>query len=73
MFRPEALIVALGGNVFQGEAHGGFGLQAADFLRAGERLAWLGLPTTFLLEGGTALRELGTNIVNVLEGFETAN
>ncbi|MTW11841.1 histone deacetylase family protein [Pseudoduganella eburnea] len=72
MFRPEALVVALGGNVFAGEAHGGFGLQAADFLRAGERLAWLGFPTAFVLEGGSPLRELGTNIVNVLEGFDCA-
>jgi acetoin utilization deacetylase AcuC-like enzyme len=72
MFRPEALVVALGGNIFGGEAHGGFGLQAADFLRAGERLAWLGFPTAFVLEGGSPLRELGTNIVNVLEGFDCA-
>ena len=72
MARPEALVVALGGNTFAGEAHGGFGLQAADFLRAGERLAWLGLPTAFMLEGGSPLRELGTNIVNVLEGFDCA-
>jgi len=65
MYRPEALVVALGGNIAASEAHGGFGLQAADFLRAGERLAWLGLPTTFVLESGT-----GINIVNVLEGFD---
>jgi len=73
MYRPQALVVAVGGNTFGGEAHGGFGLQAGDFLRAGERLAWLALPTTFVLEGGTPQRELGTNIVNVLEGFDCAN
>jgi len=72
MYRPEALVVALGGNIFHGEQHGGFGLAPADFLRLGERLAWLGFPTTFQLEGGTPLRELGTNIVNVLEGFDCA-
>jgi acetoin utilization deacetylase AcuC-like enzyme len=72
MYRPEALVVALGGNIFRGEPHGGFGLAPADFLRLGERLAWLGIPTTFQLEGGTPLRELGTNIVNVLEGFDCA-
>lgn len=72
MNRPEALVVALGGNTWAGEAHGGFGLQAADYLRLGERLAWLGVPTVFILEAGSAGRELGTNIVNVLEGFETA-
>ncbi|MCE3264888.1 MAG: acetylpolyamine amidohydrolase [Pseudoduganella sp.] len=72
MFRAEALVVALGGNIYAGEAHGGFGLQSGDFLRAGERLAWLGLPTAFMLEDGSPLRELGTNIVNVLEGFDCA-
>ncbi len=72
MYRPEALVVALGGNIFRGEGHGGFGLAPADFLRLGERLAWLGIPTTFQLEGGAPLRELGTNIVNVLEGFDCA-
>jgi acetoin utilization deacetylase AcuC-like enzyme len=71
-YRPQALIVALGGNIFQGELHGGFGLVPADFLRLGERLAWLGIPTSFQLEGGVPLRQLGTNIVNVLEGFECA-
>lgn len=72
MYRPEALVVALGGNTFQGEPHGGFGLQGGDYLRLGERLAWLNLPTCFVFEGGSPLRELGTNIVNVLEGFDTA-
>src|SRR5450830_2180420 len=72
MYRPDALVVALDANTFLGEAHGGFGLQGGDYLRLGERLAWLNLPTCFVFEGGSALRELGTNIVNVLEGFETA-
>ena len=30
----------------------------------------LGLPVVFVLEGGYAAAELGTNAVNVLEGFE---
>ncbi|MBB3223882.1 histone deacetylase family protein [Pseudoduganella umbonata] len=72
MYRPEALVVALGANTFHGEPHGGFGLGGGDYLRLGERLAWLNLPTCFVFEGGSPLRELGTNVVNVLEGFETA-
>ena len=35
-------------------------------------LARLGLPTVFVLEGGYAAAELGTNAVNVLDGFEQA-
>ncbi|WP_305825347.1 histone deacetylase family protein [Massilia brevitalea] len=71
MFAPEALVVALGVNTAAAEAGGGFGLQGADFLRIGERIAWLGLPTVFVLEGGQA-GDVGINTVNVLEGFETA-
>jgi acetoin utilization deacetylase AcuC-like enzyme len=72
MYRPDALVVAVAGNTSAAEAHGGFGMQGGDYLRLGERLAWLNLPTCFVFEGGAALRELGTNVVNVLEGFETA-
>lgn len=72
MFAPEALVVALGVNTAASEPGGGFGLQGADFLRVGERIAWLGLPTAFVFEGGQAGGEIGINTVNVLEGFETA-
>lgn len=71
MYTPEALVVALGVNTAASEPGGGFGLQGADFLRIGERIAWLGLPTVFVLEGGQA-GDAGINTVNVLEGFETA-
>jgi acetoin utilization deacetylase AcuC-like enzyme len=64
MFGPQALVVSLGVNVP--------GLSGADFLRIGERIGYLGLPTVFVLEGGAAGPELGINVVNVLEGFETA-
>jgi len=72
MFAPEALVVALGVNTAASEPGGGFGLQGAAFLRVGERIAWLGLPTAFVFEGGQAGGEIGINTVNVLEGFETA-
>ena len=67
MFRPEALVVSLGGDLAPD-----FGLQGGDCLRIGERIAHLGLPTTFIFEGGHAAADIGTNTVNVLEGFETA-
>lgn len=70
MFRAEALVVSLGGDLC---AH--FGLQGGDFLRIGERLAHLGLPAAFVFEGLGEV-DAGTNnsthLVNVLEGFETA-
>jgi acetoin utilization deacetylase AcuC-like enzyme len=64
MYAPQALVVSLGAA--------GFGLSSADFLRIGERIGYLGLPTVFVFEGGAAAPELGTHVVNVLEGFETA-
>ena len=69
MFRPEALVVSLGGGL--GAA---FGLQGGDFLRLGERIAHLGLPTSFIFEGahGAGAPVPGTDTINVLEGFETA-
>jgi acetoin utilization deacetylase AcuC-like enzyme len=62
MFAPEALVVSLG--VGAGDD--------ADYLRIGERIAWLGLPTAFVFEGGGADTDSALHTVNVLEGFETA-
>lgn len=71
-FGADALVVSLGVDTFAGDPLSRFALHSADYLRVGERLAWLGLPTAFIFEGGYAVKELGVNVVNVLEGFETA-
>lgn len=68
----DALVVSLGLDTYEGDPISGFLLASADFSRVGERLARLGMPTVFVLEGGYAAAELGTNAVNVLEGFEQA-
>jgi acetoin utilization deacetylase AcuC-like enzyme len=68
--RADALVVSLGLDTFEGDPISRFALASGDFFRVGERLARLGLPTVFVLEGGYAAAELGTNAVNVLEGFE---
>jgi acetoin utilization deacetylase AcuC-like enzyme len=72
MFAPQALVVSLGVDTFGGDPRSRFGLSSADFLRIGERIGYLGLPTVFVFEGGSVVPELGINVVNVLEGFETA-
>ena len=69
-FAPQALVVALGADGFSGDPRSHFGLSSGDFLRIGERIGYLGLPTVFVFEGGSAVPELGINVVNVLEGFE---
>jgi acetoin utilization deacetylase AcuC-like enzyme len=68
--RADALVISLGLDNFAGDPISTFSLQAEDFTRLGQRLAKLGLPTVFILEGGYATQDLGRNAVNVLEGFE---
>ncbi|MFP5393124.1 MAG: histone deacetylase family protein [Gammaproteobacteria bacterium] len=71
-FAPDALVVSLGVDGFAGDPASSFALHSADFLRIGERLGHTGLPTVFVFEGGNAVPEIGINVVNVLEGFDTA-
>ena len=71
-YGADALVISLGLDAFEGDPISGFALASADFSRVGERLARLRLPTVFVLEGGYAASELGTNAVNVLDGFEQA-
>ncbi len=66
----QALVVSLGLDTFAGDPISKFSLQSPDYTRLGQRIARLGLPTIFILEGGYAAQELGVNAVNVLEGFE---
>ena len=49
-----------------------FKLDSPDYLRMGQRIAALGKPTLFVMEGGYAVAEIGINAVNVLEGFQGA-
>lgn len=67
---PEAVVVSLGLDTFAGDPISRFALASEDFLRLGARIARLGLPAAFLLEGGYATDALGVNAANVLEGFE---
>ncbi len=69
-YRPDALVVSLGLDTFAGDPISSFALQADDFSRLGARLERLGLPTVFVLEGGYAASELGSNAANVADGFE---
>ena len=68
----EALVVSLGVDAFKEDPISFFKLESADFTDAGRRIATLGLPTIFCMEGGYAIEAVGINTVNVLEGFEGA-
>jgi acetoin utilization deacetylase AcuC-like enzyme len=66
----SALVVSLGLDTFAEDPISKFSLLSDDFQTLGQRIAKLGLPTVFVLEGGYATKELGRNAVNVLDGFE---
>jgi acetoin utilization deacetylase AcuC-like enzyme len=69
-FGAEALVVSLGVDTYAGDPVGAFRLAPDDFATYGRTIGATGLPTTFVLEGGYAVAELGINVVNVLAGFE---
>ena len=69
-YLPDALVVSLGLDTFAGDPISTFKLQADDFSRLGARLKRLGRPVVFVLEGGYAASELGSNAANVAGGFE---
>ncbi|MEI4487077.1 histone deacetylase family protein [Frigidibacter sp. MR17.14] len=65
----EALVVSLGVDAYKDDPISFFRLDSPDFLDAGRRIAGLGLPTVFCMEGGYAIEQVGVNTVNVLEGY----
>jgi acetoin utilization deacetylase AcuC-like enzyme len=69
-FKADALVVSLGVDTFEGDPISSFKLKSSDFADYGARIARLGLPTLFVMEGGYAVAEIGVNAVNVLTGFE---
>ncbi|MCY1277034.1 Acetylpolyamine amidohydrolase 1 [compost metagenome] len=71
-YAPDVVIVSLGVDTFKEDPISQFKLDSPDYLRMGERIARLGKPTLFVMEGGYAVAEIGINAVNVLEGFEGA-
>jgi len=69
-FAPQAVVVSLGVDTYREDPISFFTLDSEDFLRCGARIARLGLPTLFVMEGGYAVEAIGVNTVNVLTGFE---
>ncbi|MFM8575134.1 MAG: histone deacetylase family protein [Limnohabitans sp.] len=67
-FAPQALVVPLGLDTFEGDPISGFKLRSMDYLQVGRAISQLSLPTVLTLEGGYAAADLGVNTVNVLEG-----
>jgi acetoin utilization deacetylase AcuC-like enzyme len=68
-FKATALVVPMGLDTFEGDPISGFTLLSDDYFTVGRALAGAGLPTVFTFEGGYAVEAVGTNAVNLLEGF----
>ncbi len=71
-FGPDVLLISLGLDTFEADPISKFRLRAQDYLRLGETIAGMKLPTFFIFEGGYNLDALAQITVNVLEGFEGA-
>jgi acetoin utilization deacetylase AcuC-like enzyme len=69
-FGADALVVSLGLDTFEDDPISTFALKSSDFIELGAVLKQLNLPTVLILEGGYAAKELGQNVVNVLNGVE---
>ena len=68
-FGAEALVVSLGVDTYEHDPISSFKLTTPDYARYGARIAKLDLPTTFIMEGGYGVPEIGDNTANVLTGF----
>ena len=72
-YAPEALVVALGLDPFEGDPFGGLSVTTPGFSRIGEAIAKLGLPTVIVQEGGYLCDALSDNLTAFLTGFEGNN
>ncbi len=68
-FAPDVVVVSLGVDTFEKDPISRFKLTSADYPKIGARIARLGRPTLFIMEGGYAVEEIGINAVGVLTGF----
>ncbi|MES0005218.1 histone deacetylase family protein [Mesorhizobium sp. M0062] len=68
-FSPDALVVALGLDAFEGDPFGGLSVTTPGFSRIGEAIAKLGLPAVIVQEGGYLCDALGDNLTAFLTGF----
>jgi acetoin utilization deacetylase AcuC-like enzyme len=68
-FAPDALVVALGLDAFEGDPFGGLSVTTPGFSRIGEAIAKLGLPAVIIQEGGYLCDALSDNLTAFLTGF----
>ena len=67
----KLLILSFGADTFEGDPISHFKLKQSDFLRMGSVISQWGIPTLIVMEGGYAVKDLGSNVATFLSGFET--
>jgi acetoin utilization deacetylase AcuC-like enzyme len=72
-FAPEALVVALGLDAYEGDPFGGLRVSTDGFARMAEAIAGLGLPSLLVQEGGYLCDDLGPNLAAFLGAFEAVH
>jgi acetoin utilization deacetylase AcuC-like enzyme len=68
----DVVVVSLGVDTFVDDPISRFRLVTPDFTTIGARLARMGLPLVFVMEGGYAVEAIGHNVAGVLGGFAGA-
>ena len=71
-FQPQALVIALGLDAFEGDPIAGLAISTAGFNSIGARISGkLGLPTVIVQEEGYLCPQLGDNLASFVQGFES--
>ena len=70
-FQPQALVIALGLDAFEGDPIAGLAISTGGFQNIGSQISQrLKLPTVIVQEGGYICPELGQNLSAFIRGFE---
>lgn len=69
-FAPDAIVIALGLDAYEGDPFGGLSVSTAGFTKIGAALRTLELPSVIVQEGGYLCDALGDNLQAFLAGFE---
>ena len=72
-FSPDALVIALGLDAYEGDPLSGLAISTDGFARIANRIAAMALPTVIVQEGGYLAEELGQNLSSFLEGFMSSH
>ncbi|MBD5770502.1 histone deacetylase family protein [Marinomonas colpomeniae] len=68
-YGADVMVVSLGLDTFENDPISSFKIKTDEYLKMGQKLASLELPTLFIMEGGYAVEDIGYNTANVLKGF----